>query len=194
MAQLFDYNPDNISLHLKNIYKEKELEEVATAEDFSVVQKEGTQEDSSSRSDSLRSWKMSNMESNMITPDQFYVNEAWIAVRINEEFIFVQDEPYDIYILMDAASCFVLGHVLSRVIDEAPQEKDIKELFQAAFQSKNQWAKVLILTGNSPADDAFRNQAVQEGLSIQTVKLSDLEPIIGPLKASLALTMKQKST
>jgi hypothetical protein len=134
------------------------------------------------------------MEFSMITPDQFYINEAWIAVRINEEFILVQDEPYDIYILMDAASCSVLGFVLSRVIDEAPQEKDIKELFKTAFQSKNQWAKVLIITGNSPADDAFRNQAVQEGLSIKTVKLLDLEPIIGPLKESFALNITKKST
>ena len=39
----------------------------------------------------------------MITPDQFHVNEAWIAVRIYEEFLLVQDEPYDIYVLMDAA-------------------------------------------------------------------------------------------
>jgi len=36
------------------------------------------------------------MEFRMIRPDQFSVNEAWIAVRINEEFLFVQDEPYDI--------------------------------------------------------------------------------------------------
>jgi hypothetical protein len=44
MAELFDCSPDNISLHLKNIYMEKELEESATAEVFSVVQKEGTRE------------------------------------------------------------------------------------------------------------------------------------------------------
>ena len=44
MAELFDCSPDNISLHLKNIYKERELEEAVTAEDFSVVQKEGTRE------------------------------------------------------------------------------------------------------------------------------------------------------
>lgn len=41
MAELFDCTPDNISLHLKNIYKEGELEENSTAEIFSVVQKEG---------------------------------------------------------------------------------------------------------------------------------------------------------
>ena len=44
MAELFDCTPDNISLHLKNIYKEQELDEAATAEDFSVVQTEGNRE------------------------------------------------------------------------------------------------------------------------------------------------------
>ncbi len=42
MAELFDCSADNISLHLKNIYKEGELKEVSTTEDFSVVQKEGS--------------------------------------------------------------------------------------------------------------------------------------------------------
>lgn len=41
MAELFDCSPDNISLHLKNIYSDGELSEKATAEDFSVVQQEG---------------------------------------------------------------------------------------------------------------------------------------------------------
>lgn len=41
MAELFDCSSDNISLHLKNIYNEKELDQGSTAEDFSVVQKEG---------------------------------------------------------------------------------------------------------------------------------------------------------
>ena len=37
MAELFDCSVDNISLHLKNIYEEGELLEMATNEDFSVV-------------------------------------------------------------------------------------------------------------------------------------------------------------
>lgn len=41
MAELFGKDSDTISLHLRNIYKEKELEEKSTTEDFSVVQKEG---------------------------------------------------------------------------------------------------------------------------------------------------------
>lgn len=67
MAELFDCTVDNISLHLKNIYAEKELDESATAEDFSVVQKEGNRE-----------------VSRKIT---FYSLEAIIAVgyRVNSE-------------------------------------------------------------------------------------------------------------
>lgn len=41
MAELFNKDSDTIGLHLKNIYSEDELEETATTEFFSVVQKEG---------------------------------------------------------------------------------------------------------------------------------------------------------
>ncbi len=122
----------------------------------------------------------------MITPDQFRVNEAWIAVRVNEEFLLVQDEPYDIYVLMDAASCYVMGYVLSRVVDETPLEKDVKELFQTAFEAKNQWADMLIVTEDSPADDAFRKEAEQNGIDVKRINESDLETILGPLKKTFA--------
>lgn len=44
MSELFDKDSDTIGLHLKNIYKESELEEAATTEFFSVVQLEGRRE------------------------------------------------------------------------------------------------------------------------------------------------------
>jgi hypothetical protein len=87
---------------------------------------------------------------------------------------------------MDAGSCYVLGHVLSRAVDGAPEEKDVEELFQTAYQVKNQWAEMLIVTGSSPADDLFKKQAEQRGLSTRTVNPSDLKPIVGPLKESFA--------
>lgn len=42
MAELFGCSSDNISLHLKNIYASNELQENSTAEEFSVVRKEGS--------------------------------------------------------------------------------------------------------------------------------------------------------
>ncbi len=41
MSKLFETSTDNIGLHLKNTFKEKELNENTTTEDFSVVRTEG---------------------------------------------------------------------------------------------------------------------------------------------------------
>lgn len=67
MAELFECSTDNISLHLKNIYKEQELSKDSTTEDFSVVQKEGAR--------------------NVKRPKTFYNLDAIIAVgyRINSK-------------------------------------------------------------------------------------------------------------
>jgi hypothetical protein len=122
----------------------------------------------------------------MLTLDQFRVNEAWITLRANEEFLFIKDEPYDIYVLMDAASAYVLGYVLSRVVDEAPHEKDVAALFRKAWETKSQWAKELIITENSAAARVFRTQAEKNGLSVRIVPLTELEPMVGPLRESFA--------
>jgi hypothetical protein len=42
MAELFQTTPQNITIHLKNIFEEGELEESATCKDFLQVQKEGS--------------------------------------------------------------------------------------------------------------------------------------------------------
>jgi len=128
----------------------------------------------------------------MLMSDQFRVNEAWIAVRVNEEFMFVKDEPYDVYILMDAASTYVLGHVVSKVIDEAPQEKEIEVLFEKAWATKNQWAEKLIVPENSIAENVFRRLAEQNGLSVETVPLSGLDPIVGPVKKSFESSLMER--
>ena len=42
MAELFQTTPQNITIHLKNIFEEGELDEISTCKDFLQVQKEGT--------------------------------------------------------------------------------------------------------------------------------------------------------
>jgi hypothetical protein len=44
MAALYDTPKNNISLHLKNGYKENEINEAATVKEFLTVQKEGERE------------------------------------------------------------------------------------------------------------------------------------------------------
>jgi len=44
LAQLFQVKPQNITMHLKNVYEEGELREEATCKDFLQVQREGNRE------------------------------------------------------------------------------------------------------------------------------------------------------
>ncbi|MGJ0331206.1 virulence RhuM family protein [Aliarcobacter cryaerophilus] len=44
MSQLFDTSTDNVGLHLKNIYLEKELDKISTVKYYLTVQKEGNRE------------------------------------------------------------------------------------------------------------------------------------------------------
>ena len=44
MADLFQTTPQNITIHLKNIFEEGELNEIATCKDFLQVQKEGNRQ------------------------------------------------------------------------------------------------------------------------------------------------------
>ena len=130
----------------------------------------------------------------MLSPDQFRVNEAWIAIRVNDTFLFVKDEPYDIYILMDAASAYVFGHVLSRVVDESPNEMDVENLFKEAWTAKRQWPVKIIVPEGFSAEKVFKIPAERNGLTFETVPLTDLSPIIGPLKESFATDFIGKTT
>lgn len=42
MGELFATSPENVLIHLKNIFKDKELEEISTAKDYLVVRQEGS--------------------------------------------------------------------------------------------------------------------------------------------------------
>ena len=44
MVELFETTKQNISLHIKNIYEEGELDENSTVKDFLTVQNEGTRQ------------------------------------------------------------------------------------------------------------------------------------------------------
>lgn len=118
----------------------------------------------------------------MLTPDHFRVNEAWVVVRVNESFLFVKDDPYDMYVLMDAYSSYVFGHVLLRVTDEAPDEKDVEALFERAWGAKKEWAEKLIMTEEYIVQDVFRKEAEKNNLAVSVIPLSELDPIVGPLK------------
>ena len=71
-----------------------------------------------------------------IQHNQFRVNEAWIACRLRT-LDTVAGNPVDIYILLDAASGYILGQLLA--LDEVPSAPETQALFKKAYEAKRQW-------------------------------------------------------
>jgi len=117
-------------------------------------------------------------------PNNFVANETWIAIRINDSFIYVKDEPYDGHVLMDAGSCYIFGFVFCKTADIYPDEKEVEELFMKTWSLKSEWAKELIIPNNYPPGDIFAQEAKKHNMTIMNVDESDLDLIIGPLKES----------
>ena len=62
--------------------------------------------------------------------DQFEPGEAWLVFRVD---CLVQDQPVDIYLLMDIASTYVFGNIIAQ--GEVPDVKEIAKLMRDAYNS-----------------------------------------------------------
>lgn len=109
MAQLFDCSPDNISLHLKKVYQEHELEKESTIEEYSVVQKEGNRDVKRNitmysleaiiavgyRVNSERGTQLSDLTAYPLANYILYPNRENLAFRVIEPKLYRQFESGD---------------------------------------------------------------------------------------------------
>jgi hypothetical protein len=78
-------------------------------------------------------------------PNQFEVNEAWIAFRLNQSPIQTETEgSFDCYALMDAASCFILGAELVPIGKSEPSTMEWRRLLKKGRSHKHQWPRTLM--------------------------------------------------
>jgi len=118
-----------------------------------------------------------------LTPDQFDVNEAWIVARMHT-VMFVQNEPADIYVLLDAASTYLLGHLA--YLGEAPSRQELADLFKHARKQSKRWPKKLLIPREDPVEDILKGIAADFGIVPEVIPLPYLDPILGPLNESFA--------
>jgi len=79
-------------------------------------------------------------------PHQFEVNEAWIALQLNDTLIRTdQDGAFKCMCLMDAASCYILGTALISSSQAEPSQKQVRNLFAAAWAGKGEFPQTLFL-------------------------------------------------
>lgn len=112
-------------------------------------------------------------------------DKIWIAIRINDTFLNINDEPYDVYVLMNAMSASVLGHTLAKA-DQPPIMSDVKSLFKKACNKEGGWPSKLIIPDSSKAQEIFKTVAGDNNLNVESIPLSKLSPIIKPLIEAFA--------
>ena len=78
----------------------------------------------------------------MLHPQQFDVNEAWIAFRLNGAPIRTErDGDFNCVAPMDAASCFVLGSEFVPVAATEPTQAECRRLLKSAHLISNSFLR-----------------------------------------------------
>lgn len=115
----------------------------------------------------------------MLHPNQFQVNEAWIAFKLNDRPIPTeQDGDFDFIALMDAASCFILSSVSVPAHVDEPTELESRRLLQQGQERKKQLPKTLLVPSGQPAQ-FLAAAARRKGIEVVHVEESQLLPFIG---------------
>ena len=115
----------------------------------------------------------------MLHPNQFHVNEAWIAFKLNDAPIRTDlDGDFNLIALMDAASCFILGSTTIRASSLEPSKMKAKRLLKEGQAHKQQLPKTLFIPSDQPAN-ILTAEAERQGISVVRVPEDQLLLFVG---------------
>ena len=112
-------------------------------------------------------------------PNQFQVNEAWIAFQLNEIPIDAgKDGWFNCICLMDAASCYVLGTELIPASEAEPSETKARAMLTAAWAKKGEFPQRLFVpTGQF--EGTLKAEAERLGMAVVSTPDEQLLVFIG---------------
>jgi hypothetical protein len=115
----------------------------------------------------------------VLHPNQFQVNEAWIAFKLNDRPIHTeQDGDFDFIALMDAASCFILSSAPVPANVAELTELESRRLLQQGQEHKQQLPKTLLVPSGQPAQ-FLAAAARRKGIEVVRVEENQLLVFIG---------------
>jgi hypothetical protein len=120
----------------------------------------------------------------MLHPNQFEVNEAWLAFKLNELPIRTErDGDFNCIALMDAASCFILGNAFASVGESEPSRTAVRQLLEDAEAHKHHLPKTLFIpTGQF--NSILPAEAERRGIAVVRVPEDQLLVFIGEARES----------
>ena len=112
-------------------------------------------------------------------PNQFQVNEAWIAFKLNDAPVrTASDGDFNLIALTDAASCFILSTTLVSVSAPEPSKMEAKRLLKEGQAHKQQLPKTLFVPSDQPAK-LLTAEAERQGITVIRVPDDQLLPFVG---------------
>jgi len=112
-------------------------------------------------------------------PNQFRVNEAWVAFKLNDaRIVTVVDGDHNVIALMDAASCMILGTEFIRADSSEPSQLESRRLLKGGQSHKQQFPKKLFIPINQVAD-ILSIEAQKNNILIVRVPEDQLSLFIG---------------
>ena len=120
----------------------------------------------------------------MLHPNQFKVNEAWIAFRLNDAPIRTEsDGDFNCVALMDAASCFILGSTFVPSNKAEPSKLEARRLLKEGEAHKQELPKTLFIPSDQPAN-ILALEAEQRNITVVRVQEDQLLLFIGEARES----------
>lgn len=114
----------------------------------------------------------------MLHPNQFQVNAAWIAFKLNDAPIPTQsDGDLNFIALMDAASCFILSSAIVPASEPEPSKMEARRLLKEAEAHKQQFPRTLFIPSAQPAN-LLTVEAERQGITVIRAGEDELLPFI----------------
>ena len=115
----------------------------------------------------------------MLHPNQFHVNEAWIAFKLNDAPISIgADGDFNFVALMDAASCFMLSSAIVPASSAEPSKIEAKRLLKEGQAHKQRLPKTLFIPSDQPAN-LLTVEAERLGITVVRVPEDQLLLFVG---------------
>jgi hypothetical protein len=115
----------------------------------------------------------------MLHPNQFQVNETWIIFQLNDAPVITdRDGDFNVFALMDAASCFILDTGSIPVESNEISEIAARQILKNGYSHKNQFSKELIIPKSYVANN-LAAEAERCGISVKYIPENQLQLIIG---------------
>ena len=115
----------------------------------------------------------------MLHPNQFQVNEAWIIFKLNDAPISTKaDGGFNVFALMDAASCFILCSESIPVGSSEISKVEAELLLNNGHTHKQQLPKTLFIATDQPATHLSAATKVQ-GIKVARVPKDQLLLFVG---------------